>query len=168
MKQSKNVTIIIGVFVLVSLVIAGGVVYMRSRAPEPAPVFPVNKVPLETVFEQAAKNEHFVQVSLTSIDGFKDGYIIGNGRIRYSDGKQIFGYGAGKLGAVVAMKFNDTTSTQYKACEQILRYEIAMGRELFISGEGTSQTAPPSNTAGSARVEFSKLDQCGLITAFKR
>ncbi len=170
MKQSKNVYIIIAVFVLVSLLIAGGAYYLRKQAAdETPPVFPVNQVPLDTVFAEASANASFVQVSLNAIDTFTEGRATGNGKIRYSDGKNIYGYSGGKLGATVTVVFADTTSDEYKACAQILKYPIAMGRELFISGEGTSYRAPPASTmSGVARVEFKTIKECGLISASRR
>lgn len=167
MKQTKNVYIIVGIFALVSVLIAGGALFMRSRIVEvPAP--PVNKVPLETVFAEGMQNADFVQVSLNSVDEFREGYVSGNGKIRYSDGKNIFGYSGGKLGAVIAVVFTDTASNEYKACAEVLRFPVAMGRELFISGEGRSQTAPANTMSGAARVEFKTIKQCGLISAFKQ
>lgn len=167
MKQNKNITIIIAIFVLVSLLVAGAAFYMRKEA-DTAPVFPVNKVPLETVFAEAAKNANFVQVSLTSIDTFREGLAVGGGKIRYSDGKNIYGYSGGRMGAVVAVVFMDVNSSEYKACAEILKYPIPMGRELFLSGDGISQTAPANATSGAARVQFKKLKECGLVSSFRQ
>lgn len=167
MKQTKNVYIILAIFVLVSLVVAGGAFYMRKEA-EKIPVFPVNKVPLETVYAEAAKNANFVQVSLETVDRFQEGLAVGGGKIRYSDGKNIFGYSGGKMGAVVAVVFTDVNSSEYKTCAEILKYPIPMGRELFIAGDGLSQTAPPNATSGAARVEFKTIRECGLISSFKQ
>lgn len=164
--MSKNTLIVIG-FLVLSLAIAGSAIMLRQQAQVTAPppiVVPVNQIPLDEVFAEAATNPAFVQVTLYSIDSTSDAFTSGNGRIRYSDGKQIYGYSGGRNGAVVSVIFEDKASEAYKICANVFKSAIPMGREVFISGEGSQQTAPPTTMSGAARVVFNKVKHCGLIT----
>jgi hypothetical protein len=158
--QNPSTKIITFVAIMCIAVLAAGAFFVLDKpTPKPAPEI----VPVEKVFVEGQNSKDFVQVSLYTLLGFKDGKALGNGHVRYSDGTQIFGYGSGKNGAQVFVVFEDQTSDKYQSCSQVLQEKIPFRQELFIAGEGITQTAPPSTTGGAARVQLKKITNCGFV-----